>query len=95
MYEKFIGNKVVIRSNMSGVHYGTLVAIEGDTAGLTDCRRVWSWRGAGSCSGLAAFGPKEGNIAAPVDIVVKDVCEVILASPEADAAFAAIAVWNG
>jgi len=91
---------VVCRSSQSGVWYGIMVGsptICGDLASvsMTDARRVYSWSGAGSCSGLAAIGPLGGKIAVPVAVTVYGVSEVIEASAAAVAAFAAIDPWTG
>lgn len=91
--------KVIVRSSLSGVWYGDLESTEGTPDGLErvtlrGARRVWSWEGALSCSGLAAHGPREAKIAPAVDVRISGVCEVIDCTPEAIAAFAAIPEWR-
>lgn len=85
---------VIVRSSPSGVWFGRLVVVSGNTVKLADARRVWSWTGAASCSGLAVTGPLSGKIAAPVKVTVFEVCEIIEASDAACAAFGAIEPWT-
>ena len=42
-----IGQKVIVRATAAGVHYGTLVSLDGDTVTLSNARRLWFWRVAG------------------------------------------------
>lgn len=93
-----IGHAVVVRSSQSGVWFGRLEQAEPDGPGLVACRltagrRIWSWTGAGSCSGLAAQGPRSGRIASPVDAVVCGCCEILVARTTAIAVFEAIPEW--
>ena len=89
-----MSSSVIVRSSPSGVWFGQLVESKDQTYTLKNARRVWSWEGAASCSGLAAKGPTAGKICAPVDVVVHEVCECISASAEAIAAFAKITAWE-
>lgn len=89
-----MGNYVIIRSSPSGVWFGQLVESERQKYTLKNARRVWSWEGAASCTGLAKKGPTGGKICAPVDVVVHEVCECITATPEAISAFAKIETWE-
>lgn len=56
--EKFLGQKVIVRGNRSGVFFGTLAERNGTEVRLENCRRIWSWKGAASISQLAAEGPQ-------------------------------------
>lgn len=94
LLDKFVGTHVIARSSQSGVWFGTLVAFDGHDVHLSDARRIWSWEGAGSCSGLAARGPKSGRIAPAVDAVVHGTCEVLRATPEAIERIGSIAEWT-
>ena len=89
-----MGSFVIVRSSPSGVWFGQLVESAFQEYTLINARRVWSWEGAASCSGLAAKGPTGGKICAPVDVVVHEVCECITASAEAISAFAKITAWE-
>lgn len=88
-----IGQYVIIRSSPSGCWAGTLAAMDGQTATLTDARRLWRWWSAKgvSLSGVAAAGlhPKHLNecrIAEPVAIaIVHEVSEVLSTTETAKA----------
>ena len=83
MNKDLIGKKVIIRSNMSGVHFGTLREWEGTAVRLADSRRLYKWNTGGtgvSLSEVAICGisQKESQITMTLpDIVVMDVCEII------------------
>lgn len=94
LMESLYGKSVVVRSAPSGVWFGVLEGALGGAVRLTSARRCWEWYGAGCCSGLATYGPAGGRISAPVNVVVAEVCEVIEASEEAEAALARVPVWG-
>ena len=81
--ETFIGQKVIIRSTDSGVHHGTLHAVEGTTVHIKDSRRLWRWRIAGqgvSLSEVAILGVEHewSKITMQVpDLIVMNVCEIL------------------
>lgn len=56
--EKYLGKKVIVRSDKAGVFFGTLVCKDGSEVELKDCRRLWYWDGAASISQLAVDGTK-------------------------------------
>ena len=78
-----IGQRVLVRSDASGVHHGTLTAVSGRDVRLADSRRLWAWDTGGtgiSLSEVAICGIKhEGSKITMVlpDIVVGGVCEII------------------
>lgn len=95
-----IGQKVLIRSNDSGVHHGTLVAVDGVSVRLTNSRRLWEWNtgGAGiSLSEIAICGIDHNGskitMALP-DIVISGVCEIIPTHGMADATIEGAAVYK-
>jgi hypothetical protein len=81
--DTFIGQKVIIRSADSGVHHGTLQAVDGSTVYLKDSRRLWRWKVAGqgvSLSEVAILGIDHGEsiVTMPLpDLIVMGVCEII------------------
>lgn len=82
----FTGRRVLVRSYGAGVFYGTLASKTGNEVMLTDCRRIWNWKGANTCSEIALSGiaPSGSKVAMPTpEHVVLDVIEVI---PVADSA---------
>ena len=85
--EKFIGKKVIIRGDRSGVFYGTLEEKNGTEVTLKDCRRIWYWEGAASISQLAVSGttkPSECKFTVTVpDIIITDAIEIIPCTEDA------------
>jgi hypothetical protein len=77
--------RVLIRSEKSGVWFGELVYRRGSEVTLNNARKVWSWKGANTTSELSLRGPQSGSrIAEPVDgAIILGVCEVLVATPEA------------
>lgn len=85
--QDLIGKKVLIRANLAGVHYGTLVAREGQEVQLKNARRIWSWQGALSLSEIAMTGVKlkESKISEAVDeIILTTAIEIIIISPNSN-----------
>jgi len=74
---------VIIRSADSGVHHGTLHAVDGTTVHIKDSRRLWRWRIAGqgvSLSEVAILGVEHewSKITMQVpDLIVMNVCEIL------------------
>jgi len=82
MGSELIEKLVIVRDNRAGVHFGTLAAFDATSksATLTDARKVWFWRGAASCHGLAARGldHRESKVCPVVGrVVLLDVVEVV------------------
>ena len=81
--ETFSGQQVIIRSADSGVHHGTLHAVDGSTVHIKDSRRLWRWKIAGqgvSLSEVAILGidHSESIVTMPLpDLIVMGVCEII------------------
>lgn len=86
MTSQHVGKKCVVRCYASGVHFGTLVALDGRQVELTDARRLWRWHtgGAGiSLSEVAMTGIDAGRsrIAVTVPfITLLDALEIIPAT---------------
>lgn len=79
--EKFIGKKVIIRGDRSGVFFGTLTARNGSEVLLSNCRRLWYWEGAATLSELAKNGTtmaEKCKFTVTVDeILIIDAIEII------------------
>lgn len=74
--------KVIIRSDQSGVHFGTLEDVQHTAGGtvveLSKSRRIHYWAGAASMSQVAIEGIHSGRVAMELPkIVVTGVCEII------------------
>lgn len=98
MNEKFIGKRVIVRGDRSGVFFGTLEKRDGKEVLLTDCRRLWYWDGAASISQLAESGttkPSECKFTVSVsDIIITDAIEVILCTAEAVSNIEGVREWR-
>lgn len=81
-YKTMIGKKVLIRSHLSGVHFGTLeneaFTLSGKVVTLTNSRRVHYWEGAASLSQVAIDGIKSGRVAMALETIeIVNVIETI------------------
>lgn len=98
MYKNFIGKRVIIRGDRSGVFFGTLVAKEGTEVKLENCRRLWRWYGACSISQLAAEGtkrPGECMFTMYIDeIIITDVIEILPCTDEAIKSIEGVKIWK-
>ena len=52
----YIGKKVIVRGEYSGVYFGTLAQLEGRQVKLTNVRNIWYWEGAASTMQIATNG---------------------------------------
>lgn len=98
MNKEFIGKKVIVRGDRSGVFFGTLVAKEGREVKLEKCRRLWYWDGASSISQLAVDGttrPNNCKFTVTVDeIVILDAIEIITCSDTASNKIEGVREWK-
>lgn len=94
----YIGKKVVVRGDRSGVFFGTLAARNGQEVKLTDVRRLWYWDGAASDFQLAAEGvknPDGSKFTMKIrEIALLDAIEVLVCTPEAIESLSDVAVWK-
>ena len=96
--EKFIGKKVIIRGDRSGVFYGTLEEKNGTEVTLKDCRRIWYWEGAASISQLAVSGTTKPSkcmftVTVP-DIIITDAIEIIPCTEDAKKSIEGVPEWK-
>lgn len=98
MFENFIGKKVIVRGNRSGVFFGTLVEKEGTEVKLQKCRRLWYWDGAASISQLAVDGTKDPDdckfTVTVEEMVVMDAIEILLCTDNAINSIEGVDVWK-
>ena len=96
--EKFIGKKVIVRGDRSGVFYGTLEEKNGTEVTLKGCRRIWYWEGAASISQLAVSGttkPSECKFTVTVpDIIITDAIEIIPCTEYAKKSIEGVPEWK-
>ena len=98
MYKNFIGKKVIVRGDRSGVFFGTLVAKDGKEVKLENCRRLWYWDGAASISQLATDGTTNASnckfTVTVSEIIITDAIEVILCTDKASETIEKVAEWR-
>lgn len=98
MFGNFIGKKVIVRGNKSGVFFGTLVEKEGTEVKLQNCRRLWYWDGAASISQLAVDGTNEPDdckfTVTVEEMVVMDAIEILLCTEKAINSIEGVDVWK-
>lgn len=94
----YIGKKVIIRGDRSGVFFGTLEAKEGQEVELSNCRRLWYWDGAASISQIALEGvTRPDNCKFTVSlpsIVIEDAIEIIPCTDKAIKVIEGVDVWK-
>lgn len=93
--ETFIGKKVLIRSYDAGVYFGTLEALEGETAKLSNVRNIWHWTGASCLSQIANDGIT-GDKVGPVisSMILNRCCQVIPLTEKAIKNLESQPVWK-
>lgn len=76
--QEYIGKKVLIRANGSGVYFGTLERMEGNQVKVANVRNIWRWTGASCLSQIANEGVT-GNKIGPVvsSMVINNVLQVM------------------
>lgn len=98
MKTNFVGRKVIIRGDRSGVFFGTLVEKDGKEVALINCRRLWYWDGAASISQLATEGtvkPHNCKFTVTLDeIVITDAIEIIPCTDKAIASIEGVREWK-
>lgn len=86
--KKLIGEYVIVRCHDAGVHAGILVDYENRNVELKETRRLWYFKckTGHSLSGVALHGiTDESKIAGELPmILLKDACEIIPVSSEAE-----------
>ena len=92
------GQKVIVRTEHAGVFYGVITEMEGQTAEVKDCRRIWYWSGAASLSEMALSGvkrPRGCKFSVTVSsIVVMGVKEILPCTEDAVKSIESVPVWK-
>ena len=94
----FLGKKVIIRGDRSGVFFGTLAEKDGKEVRLENCRRIWYWDGANSISQIAVDGvtkPSSCKFTVTVsEIIITDVIEIIPCTDKAIENIEGVKEWR-
>ena len=98
MSKNFIGKKVIVRGDRSGVFFGTLAEKDGKEVRLENCRRIWYWSGANSISQLAVDGvtrPSDCKFTvAANEIIITDAIEIIPCTDKAIENIEGVKEWR-
>lgn len=93
------GKEVVVRGIQSGVFFGTLESMDGQTVELSNARNIWRWAGAANLNQIAIDGVNTASdytrISMTVDrLVLTDICELIPLSEKAASILEEAPVWK-
>lgn len=90
--------KVIIRAENAGVFFGEIKERNGQEATITNCRRLWQWKGAASLSQLAVEGvkyPEDCKFTVTVDeMTIFEIIEIIPCTEEAVNSINSVATWK-
>lgn len=93
-----INKKCIVRGDRSGVFFGTVKEINGQTVVMENVRRLWYWDGANSISDLAIQGTKKPNnckfTKVVENVIITDVIEINQCSNEAIANLENVKSWT-
>lgn len=88
MFNRLIGQRVLVRTYSAGVHIGTLVSADGMECHLTDALRLWQWKDGGlSLSAVATKGIKGGRLNRTPQVVLTNCIEFIPTTAAAEESF--------
>lgn len=92
------GQKVLVRGTESGVYFGEMAELNGQTAELRNARNLWYWSGANCLMDLAKDGvsrPQSCQFSVVVEsIVLTDICEVLPCTKEAIKSIEDVKEWT-
>ena len=96
--KKYVGKKVIVRTNRAGVFFGTLVETESTTATLSDVRKLWYWDGACAIEEMATNGVERPDnckftVTVP-ELVVNEWIQIIPCSDKAVESIEGVKVWK-
>lgn len=88
---------VLVRADRSGVFVGKLISHNQREVLLNDCRRLWRWYGARTCSELAIDGTDHVDCkfsSVTQDHIILDAIEIIKMSDEAVKKIYSVEPWR-
>lgn len=94
----FINKKCIVRGDNSGVFFGTVREINGQTVVMENVRRFWYWEGANSISELATNGTTKPNnckftVAVP-NVCILDAIEINVCTEIAIRSIESVKEWK-
>lgn len=91
-----LNKKCIIRCDRSGVFFGTLVSLQGQTAELLNVRKIWYWEDANAVEQVANDGVSTNSkLTVMVDsIIVTDAIQVLPCTDKAITNLESIKEWK-
>jgi hypothetical protein len=95
---KFVGQKVIVRSDRAGVFFGTLVSNSGNVVTMKNAQKIHYWDGACAVEQLAVDGiqlPKDSRLTVVVDeMEIANAIQIIPCTEKAILCLEGIPVWK-
>jgi hypothetical protein len=96
--EQFIGKRCVVRGNRSGVFYGTIRSINGQSVEMTQARKLWFWAGANAVEQIAVDGvirPNECKFTVTVqNLLISDMAQLLQCTEKAIESIDSVKEWT-
>lgn len=93
-----VGKYVVVRADKAGVFAGILKEKKGDTVVLTECRRLYYWRGALDTLTIATSGvaiPKQCQFSIECETIeINNVLEIIECTNDGERSIRGVDAWK-
>lgn len=98
LMKKFIGKKVIVRGDRSGVFFGTLESVECQEVILKNARKLWRWVGAAAVEQLSLNGvsnPNDSKFTVTVDeIGVSDMIQILPCTEQSIKCIEGVEEWK-
>jgi len=95
--ENLIGKQVIVRSNLAGVFFGTLVSKIGTEIELKEARKLRYWSGANGLEQLSLEGvryPQKCQFTMAVDVVINTYEQLLECTEKAIESIKNVEVWK-
>lgn len=95
---KYVGKKVIVRSEKAGVFFGTLIEQKDNSVVMKNVRKLWYWDGACAVEELAVNGttrPDDCKFTITVpEMEISNTIQIIPASKEAIKSIEGVKEWK-
>ena len=96
--KKYVGKKVIVRTNRAGVFFGTLKESDKTSATLSDVRKLWYWDGACAVEEIAENGVERPDnckftVTVP-EMVVNEWIQIVPCSDKAVESIEGVKIWK-
>lgn len=98
MTEKYLNNYCVVRGDRSGVFFGIVKYINGQTVEMKKARKLYYWDGAFAVEGLAEYGvtrPENCKFTVAVDnSIITDATQILLCTKKSIKSLSGVPEWK-